>query len=274
MMNESIASIEITDEILSQYHQWFENYANGIHSNDEVTTKFIGLKKLHTEKVVEITDILATELQLSPIQQNIAHIIALFHDIGRFYQMQMYHTFNDKKSENHATIGVRVLLKHQLFENMALKTRTAIYTAIMHHNMRHLPKFKDPKIYFLSQLIRDADKLDIYRIVCQEYKEIQTDGTEDAKKSSGFAQLWFLIDDSITESILHGFLRHEQIPTGIAQTIADVKVMQLAWIYDFNFPESIGLLKKKGYLDQILDSMPDNGQKIKIVNQLKQDFIG
>jgi hypothetical protein len=260
-MNESAASIEITDEVLSQYHRWFENYANGIHSNDKMAAKFIALKKTHTEKVVEITGILAAELQLSPIQQIIANIIALFHDIGRFYQMQMYRTFNDKKSENHATIGVRVLLKHKLFDNIALKTRTAIYTAIMHHNMRHLPKFKDPETYLLSQLIRDADKLDIYRIVCQEYKEIQAEGTEVAKKSSGFAQLGFKIDDTITESILHGFLRHEQIPTGIAQTIADVKIMQLAWVYDFNFPESIRLVKKAGYLKQILDSMPDNDQK-------------
>jgi putative nucleotidyltransferase with HDIG domain len=43
------------------------------------------------------------------LQLELAETIALFHDIGRFEQFKTYGTFDDRASENHATIGLKVL---------------------------------------------------------------------------------------------------------------------------------------------------------------------
>ena len=73
------------------------------------------LKKEHTFRVVNNTKRIIENLSLSDEDRYCAELTALYHDIGRFLQLQKYKTFLDKKSEDHANIAVRVLKKHAQF---------------------------------------------------------------------------------------------------------------------------------------------------------------
>ena len=46
--------------------------------------------------------------------ENLAKLIALLHDIGRFEQIRLYHTFSDKDSINHAEFGAKLLFEDGL----------------------------------------------------------------------------------------------------------------------------------------------------------------
>ena len=46
---------------------------------------------------------------LSKEDQDLAELIGLLHDIGRFEQVRLYHTFSDKISIDHGQKGVEVL---------------------------------------------------------------------------------------------------------------------------------------------------------------------
>ena len=61
----------------------------------------IKLKISHIERVSHIAKEIAMELNLDKEDVELAELIGLLHDIGRFEQIRIYHTFIDNKSVNH-----------------------------------------------------------------------------------------------------------------------------------------------------------------------------
>ena len=73
----------------------------------------IKLKIRHTYEVVKKSEYIATGLGLDKENIELAKIIALLHDIGRFEQIKEFNEFSDKKME-HAEFGVKVLFEENL----------------------------------------------------------------------------------------------------------------------------------------------------------------
>ena len=76
----------------------------------------IKLKIRHTYEVVKKSEDIATGLGLNKENIELAKIIALLHDIGRFEQIKELEEFNDKQIE-HAEFGVKVLFDNGLIRN-------------------------------------------------------------------------------------------------------------------------------------------------------------
>ena len=55
----------------------------------------IDLKIVHTMEVARVMDQLTEKLKLNEKMRELAHVCAVFHDIGRFEQVRKYHTFLD-----------------------------------------------------------------------------------------------------------------------------------------------------------------------------------
>ena len=67
-------------------------------------------------------------------------IAALLHDIGRFAQIEQYHTMIDLLSDDHAAIGVRVLHQEGALSWLSDEDRRLILGAISVHNRKAFPK--------------------------------------------------------------------------------------------------------------------------------------
>ena len=52
------------------------------------------------------SEYLSNKLNLSKTDKELAKIIGLYHDIGRFEQDKRYDSFNDKKTFDHGDYGV------------------------------------------------------------------------------------------------------------------------------------------------------------------------
>ena len=76
----------------------FKNYVKNYNPQDPK----IALKISHIERVSQKAKELAISLNLSQEDINLAELIGLLHDIGRFEQIRIYNTFMDKDSVNHA----------------------------------------------------------------------------------------------------------------------------------------------------------------------------
>ena len=66
---------------------------------------------------------IAQNLNLDEEQIKLAELIGLFHDIGRFKQAELYNTFNDRISMNHAELSVKVLFDENLIENFNVEEK-------------------------------------------------------------------------------------------------------------------------------------------------------
>src|SRR5690606_22584377 len=139
-------------------------YIKKFRYEDYESQQNIDLKVEHSLRVAEGITTIGKQMGLTDSELNLVQIIALFHDIGRFEQYDRYRTFSDHRSEDHAELGIRIILRHNILEIFNADIRNLICCSIRYHNRRSLPpEEKDPCLFY-SRLLRDADKLDILKV--------------------------------------------------------------------------------------------------------------
>ena len=139
----------------------FREYLKKYDTNDGS----IALKIKHTYEVVKKSEYIAKGLRLDKENIELAKTIALLHDIGRFEQIKEFGEFNDKKIE-HAEFGVKVLFDNGLIRNFINEDKydNIIYKAIYNHNKYKVEENLNEKELLQCKIIRDADKLDNFRV--------------------------------------------------------------------------------------------------------------
>ena len=81
----------------------------------DLTDERIQRKKFHSIRVQKISEKIAEDLKLNEEYIDIASLIGLLHDIGRFEQEKQYHTFDDNKSFDHGDYGAILLKRINLY---------------------------------------------------------------------------------------------------------------------------------------------------------------
>ena len=137
----------------------FEKYV----SNYDLNNKNIKIKYDHSYRVMALSKKYATLLNWDKHDIELASIIGLLHDIGRFEQQKVYHTFDDSISVDHAHYGVQEVfekgyIKH-FWKNQ--KDYEIIKFAIENHNKYEIAKTNNKEALKHAKLIRDTDKIDI-----------------------------------------------------------------------------------------------------------------
>ena len=74
------------------------------------------LKVDHTFRVVKLCAEIAKSLNLSDEDIALAKLCGLLHDIGRFEQYRIYHTYKDKDSIDHGDLGYEILTDDNYIE--------------------------------------------------------------------------------------------------------------------------------------------------------------
>lgn len=196
----------------------------------------IRLKILHTMKVAEVSDRLCSMLDLPDHLKELARIVAVFHDIGRFEQVTKYNTFNDQISEDHAKIACRVLEENGLLEDLNERERYQVLTAIRNHNQYVIEDGLDEDTLLLCKLIRDADKIDILRVFATE-DPVDTMG-ESAEQ---------VAKEKISDDVFELIMDHRQIPKSVRKTGLDFWIGFLGFVFGLYFPESLSIIREAGH---------------------------
>ena len=252
------------EAIYQKLKDWFESYTSKFDLETEKDQKNIQLKIDHSKRVTADMEEITAGMALSREQKYLAKIIALFHDIGRFKQYKKYRTFSDYKSEDHGELGVQVLKENMLLEDLSQDQQNTIFKAIKEHNKADLSqeKFDNQQEILFARLIRDADKLDIFNIFVERYKT----------KSQEDYVIKLSTEPEINDHIYNKVLKKESINYDKLQTINDLKAMQLGWIYDINFKETIEIIKKREYIEVIYNSMEQNERAEEIYQQVRESI--
>ena len=145
--------------------QMFMEYASRFDSTHNGKMK---LKIVHTQEVTKVMERLTQALHLPEKMRRLAYICAVYHDIGRFEQLKRYDTFWDHQSIDHAQLSCEILKEEHLLEELSERERQMILTAIGNHNKLAIEPGLDEETMLLCQLIRDADKCDIFRVFAFE----------------------------------------------------------------------------------------------------------
>jgi len=102
----------------------------------------------------------------------------------------------------------------------------------------------DAETIFFLRLVRDADKLDIWRVFAEYYDK------DDAERESA-ADLVFLMLQDIPMPLSRACRKEACNPSAL-KTLNDFRIMQLTWVYDLNFRFRSGLLQNRATLSASL----------------------
>ena len=200
----------------------------------------IKLKITHMLRVAEVSKRIAKGLGLSEEDVKLAELIGLLHDIGRFEQIRIYHTFLDKKSINHGELGAKILFEDGIIKEFIEddKYNEIIKKAILNHNRAKIEEGLSERELLHAKIIRDADKTDILYILTFD-KTKTCYGIED------------FTNQKFTNEICREFFEEKAINYSNIENEADILIAHFAYIFDFNFEYGLSIVKENEYLEKI-----------------------
>lgn len=242
---------------------WFSEYVETFSSDDKELQQNIDLKKRHTKRVCNDILKIGRQLGLSEEAMNLAETIALFHDVGRFEQYSRYRTFSDRLSEDHAELGIRILNQSLVLDKLDHETGELIRCAIRSHNKPSLPSGKSETCLFFIKLLRDADKLDIWRIVIGYYYR------KNGKRNDSLT-LDLPDTPGISAEVYSDLMNNRTVNLKNVRNLNDFKLLQTGWIFDINFSPTLEYIKRYRYLEKIRDVMTETDEISEIFGKIIQ----
>lgn len=214
-------------------------------SSYDINEPRICIKIIHMYHVAENCRKIAETLEISEEEQNLAELIGLLHDIGRFEQVRLYHTYSDKVSVDHGQKGVEVLFGDKLIRKFVQdETNDAIiYKAINNHNKLKIEKGLSEREMLHCKIVRDADNVDIFRAVLDEKQRLEDFGHIGTNDIS---------NEILSEEFFEDFKKEEPLIYSKAKTDMDIMVAIIAHIYAVNFKESLKIIKENDYINKFV----------------------
>jgi hypothetical protein len=250
---------------LKNLKAWFETYVSGFYTDDPMHNSTIRLKEKHTEHVCRNMILLGNALGLSDQEMILAETMGLFHDVGRFKQYAVYGTFKDMASENHALLGLRELAAHDVLAGCTEDEKNWITKAIACHNAAEISAAENGKTLLFIRLLRDADKLDIWRVFIEYYKS--RDEHPNPVVEIGLPDDPYFSPEVVAALNEDRFVRFQDLKTS-----CDFRLLLVSWVFDLNFDCSFQLVKDRNYIEKIEATLPPSKQ-ISAAIQHARDYV-
>jgi hypothetical protein len=251
---------------LDKFKIWFDKFVAGFYGEDEYVNANLQMKQQHSKCVCCEMLYLADHLLLDPNQRLIAETIALLHDTGRFPQFLKYRTYSDVRSVSHSALAIEVLREKKVLDVLPENEKSIIEKAIEYHGLKQLPADLSDDYLLFSKMIRDADKLDIFRVVTElhlNYKE---------NKDKFKLEIELPDEPTCSKPVIDAILEEKRIDYVLLKTWNDMKLLMLTWVYDVNFVPTLERIKQRKYLEKIFDFLPDTDD-IKKVRRKVFDYV-
>lgn len=247
----------------------FAEYVRNYDPSDEK----IKLKIDHTYRVAGLCQRIAESLGLSEPDVDIAWLLGMLHDIGRFEQIRRFGTFNDVQSVDHAEFGADLLFKEGLIRKFAEgyyeecelarsgneeaeqiiknnehhnKDTGLLEMAIRQHNKYRVKEDLTERQRMFCDILRDADKVDIFKVNADIPMEIIYDVTTEELKNG-----------VITKEVLESFYKKETVLKSVRRSAVDHIVGHISLLFELVYKESYRQAKEQGYVYKLLDFKSD-----------------
>lgn len=247
----------------------FAEYVRNYDPSDEK----IKLKINHTYRVAGLCQRIAESLGLSEPDVDIAWLLGMLHDIGRFEQIRRFGTFNDVQSVDHAEFGADLLFKEGLIRKFAEgyyeecelarsgneeaeqiiknnehhnKDTGLLEMAIRQHNKYRVKEDLTERQRMFCDILRDADKVDIFKVNADIPMEIIYDVTTEELKNG-----------VITKEVLESFYKKETVLKSVRRSAVDHIVGHISLLFELVYKESYRQAKEQGYVYKLLDFKSD-----------------
>lgn len=228
--------------------------------NYNIENPHIAKKVAHTYRTVNVAETIAKELQLDEENIKLASLIALLHDIGRFEQLTNYHTYSDITSIDHGDLGVKILFEDRWIEKF-IEDRNydqIIYLAIKNHNKYKIQEGIKGNELLHCKIVRDADKTDIFAVLIEDIKE----GKQILYDYKSIGK------QKVSKEIRKAYQENKQIDSKYIKTEIDEYINMISFIYDYNFPIGLKIVKENKYIEKMIQAVNIHEQQNKQFDEI------
>ncbi len=258
----------------------------GYTKDYDISDEKIKLKVEHTYRVAGLCDRIARSLGLAVEDIDLAWAIGMLHDIGRFDQVRQYGTFSDADSVDHAHYASELLFDKGMIMDYFGSANPGIYNyienentcsaglseslgiikkAVYNHSAYKIEEGLCEREVLFCNIIRDADKLDIFKVVNDTpLEDIYSVDKEEIPKAE------------VTNAVMQALREKHAVLRSLKKTPADYIAAYIALVFELVFPESFYIAKEQGYLDKLLDFKTDNQvtkQQFKEIRKITEEYI-
>ena len=221
----------------------------------------------HAVVVSNLAFSVASELELNKRECYELAIAGMLHDIGRFEQVRIYHTFIDSASVDHAMFGADLLFQEGRLEQLVPdaqqvlteKERRILEISIRNHNRYRIEESLTEDEQAYCHILRDADKIDIFRVNCDTpLQEIYNASTEE------------LLNAGVSEDVKECFLRRTAVERSIRRTVIDHLVGHICLTFELVYPASTRIAREQGYVDRLLSFQSANPETREWFDRMKE----
>lgn len=245
---------------ISSHEKWFHNYVDTfvdgglwVKKNQqpwgESDSEHIELKRHHSMRVLENCRVIVASLSLPPDLHRALLLAALYHDVGRFYQYSRYRTFADIKSENHGTLGCRILNQENPLRSEPISIQKIVKGAVVLHNRLNLPTGLSEDLRTAAFVVRDSDKLDIVTVMLNFFVSPSQENSVVSLHAENEPTKW-------SQSILDALLERRVSFYNDIRYQNDFKILICSWVFDLNFAKSRRMMQENGALEKIMSLWP------------------
>lgn len=213
----------MTDDFFVRLESLYNGYVDSFREASGTLPEMLGLKRRHTRGVTDDAALIMDGEGCPAESCVLGRACALLHDVGRYPQWQEFGTFRDAQSVDHAQRGVEVITREGWLADLAAAERKVVLASVALHNRRELPEGLDAVTVAHAHLVRDADKLDIFRV----FETAVTDGMLERNPE----MTWGLrMDGPPAPSVLRAVAVGDAIDYAQVHSLADFILIQLGWL--------------------------------------------
>lgn len=223
----------------------------------DLNNSMIRHKVEHTFRVAGNCERIAESLGMGGEDAAFAWFLGLLHDMGRFEQVRRFGTFVDSVSVDHAEFGADLLFRENLIREFAgegfpEEDKALLETAIREHNKLTLPENLDERTGCFCNVIRDADKADIFRVVAELPFE----------ERIGSSRSLIQEGEEASEAVMDCVMQHRCIPRALRKTRFEGHISHCCFAFEMVFPETRRIVREQGFLNQLLAEYDADGKPL------------
>jgi hypothetical protein len=246
--------------------EWFRDYGSGFAEAGNALHPLLQGKSQHSRRVAANAAEIARDQGGSPGDVLFAQTAGLLHDVGRFPQFRDYGTFSDPRSVDHGERGYAVLCADPAFASLDMPFRDDLLTSVRYHNKRVLPETLSPAERRITDLVRDADKLDIFKVIL--------DALDNGDFEKNEAVFLHVAPDGAPNPVILDCIRQ-----GRTASYADIRnrtdfgLQLLSWAFDLAFEATCRRLVERGWFDAIIGRLPDSPEVREVAGLARRHLI-
>ena len=271
----------------SEVEKSFRDYTSAYNLNEAK----VKLKVDHTFRVAALSDVITDSMGMTGYDKDLAWLLGMLHDIGRFEQVRRYHTFRDALSINHAELSADILFKDGLigrfisaekekFSNTDGSEKQNVLSdnnfceeanqnnlSAENLNVRekmNLP-FNSSKDYLLIekvirlhnvfQLPDDLTERELrFAAVLRDADklDIVRVNVETPRSEIYNVQEDIFLESEISDEVYEAILQRQNLFRNMMKTPADLMLGHVSFVFGLVYPVSVRLMKEQGYLETVL----------------------